>query len=49
MLIFPALVLNYLGQGALVLAHPEALTNPFFAMASPQLLPFLVVLASNLT
>jgi KUP system potassium uptake protein len=26
----PALVLNYFGQGALLIAHPEALENPFF-------------------
>jgi KUP system potassium uptake protein len=28
--VFPALVLNYLGQGALVLQHPTAAANPFF-------------------
>jgi KUP system potassium uptake protein len=27
---FPALAVNYLGQGALLLNHPEAVTNPFF-------------------
>ena len=27
---FPALALNYLGQGALLLNHPEAVSNPFF-------------------
>src|SRR5690606_4149021 len=27
---FPALALNYLGQGGLLLAHPEAVNNPFF-------------------
>ena len=32
-LVFPALALNYLGQGALVLKHPEALANPFFLLA----------------
>jgi KUP system potassium uptake protein len=31
-LVLPSLVLNYLGQGALVLAHPEARANPFFLM-----------------
>ena len=31
-LVLPSLVLNYLGQGALVLAHPEARANPFFGM-----------------
>jgi KUP system potassium uptake protein len=32
-LVMPALVLNYLGQGALILADPTAARNPFFAMA----------------
>jgi KUP system potassium uptake protein len=27
---FPALALNYLGQGGLLLAHPEAIDNPFY-------------------
>jgi KUP system potassium uptake protein len=31
-LVMPALVLAYFGQGALVLAQPTALANPFFAM-----------------
>lgn len=31
----PGLVLNYLGQGAYLLAHPGAKENPFFALASP--------------
>ena len=29
---FPCLMLNYLGQGALVLLHPEAQANPFYLM-----------------
>ncbi|MCA6268257.1 potassium transporter Kup [Phenylobacterium sp.] len=32
-LVLPALLLNYLGQGAMVLAHPEMRENPFFGMA----------------
>ncbi len=32
-LVFPALVLNYLGQGALLLRHPDAAAAPFFQMA----------------
>jgi KUP system potassium uptake protein len=32
-LVFPCLTLNYLGQGSLVLHHPWARHNPFFAMA----------------
>jgi len=31
-LVLPALLLNYLGQGALVLNHPSARANPFFEM-----------------
>ena len=30
MIVFPALALNYLGQGAILLTHPEALSNLFF-------------------
>jgi KUP system potassium uptake protein len=30
--VMPALILNYFGQGALLLAQPEAKTNPFFMM-----------------
>jgi KUP system potassium uptake protein len=33
---FPCLMLNYLGQGALVLANPEAAENPFFRMIPEQ-------------
>ena len=32
MLVFPALILGYFGQGALVLRDPKAMENPFFAM-----------------
>ena len=31
-LVFPALLINYYGQGALVLSHPGARVNPFFEM-----------------
>ncbi|MBX3744987.1 MAG: potassium transporter Kup [Verrucomicrobiae bacterium] len=31
-LVFPALLLNYLGQGAWLLAHPEAAVNPFYSL-----------------
>jgi len=30
MITFPALALNYMGQGALLIANPEAISNPFF-------------------
>ena len=32
-LVYPCLMLNYLGQGALLLGHPAAATNPFYLMA----------------
>ena len=48
-LVFPALVLNYMGQGALVLSQPETLSNPFFAMAPGHALPALVALATAAT
>jgi KUP system potassium uptake protein len=30
--IFPALTLNYLGQGALILEHPSGIANPFYLL-----------------
>ena len=48
-LVLPALVLNYLGQGAMVLAEPEKAENAFFAMAPEAALPLLVVLATAAT
>jgi len=44
--VLPGLVLNYLGQGAFIIAHPEAIDNPFFLMAPIWALPFLVILAT---
>ncbi len=32
-LVMPALVINYFGQGALLLSKPEAISNPFYLMA----------------
>jgi KUP system potassium uptake protein len=37
-LVLPALTLNYFGQGALLLARPEAVTNPFYALVPAPLL-----------
>jgi KUP system potassium uptake protein len=45
-LVLPALLLNYLGQGALVLAHPKYVENPFFRMAPAWMLYPLVALAT---
>ena len=48
-LVMPSLILNYFGQGALVLAHPDAASNPFFLMAPGWALIPLVVLATAAT
>lgn len=48
-LVLPALTLNYMGQGALVLQHPAAAENPFFLLAPPIMQPALVALATAAT
>jgi len=47
--VLPCLVLNYFGQGALVMADPAALENPFYLMAPESLRLPLVVLATAAT
>ena len=47
--VFPALALNYLGQGAFVLTHPEAIENPFFLMFPSWALYPMVFLATAAT
>ena len=42
----PALTLNYFGQGALLLARPETIKNPFYMMAPDWMLIPLVILAT---
>jgi KUP system potassium uptake protein len=48
-LVFPSLLLNYFGQGALLLTTPSALENPFFRMVPEWGLYPMVVLASVAT
>jgi KUP system potassium uptake protein len=48
-LVLPALLLNYFGQGALVLSNPAAIENPFYRMVPEILLLPLVVLATAAT
>ncbi|MDP3546151.1 MAG: potassium transporter Kup, partial [Phreatobacter sp.] len=48
-LVFPALTLNYLGQGAMVLADPSKLANPFYLLAPSWALLPMVVLATMAT
>jgi KUP system potassium uptake protein len=45
-LVLPALLLNYFGQGALLIEHPEAAANPFYLLAPAWMLYPLVVLAT---
>ncbi|WP_426033899.1 potassium transporter Kup [Cypionkella sp. TWP1-2-1b2] len=45
----PALTLNYLGQGVLVLQHPETLDNPFYLMYPDWALLPVVLLATMAT
>jgi KUP system potassium uptake protein len=47
--VFPALVLNYLGQGALLLRSPIAAKNPFFLLAPDWALYPMIVLATLAT
>lgn len=47
--VLPALLLNYLGQGALVLSRPEAVGNPFFLLAPDWGLLPLVILSTCAT
>ncbi|MCB1224621.1 MAG: KUP/HAK/KT family potassium transporter [Verrucomicrobiales bacterium] len=46
---YPALTLNYLGQGALVLKDPTSLENPFFRAVPPFLLVPMIVMATAAT
>ncbi|MGP5717228.1 potassium transporter Kup [Brachybacterium tyrofermentans] len=48
-LVLPALLLNYFGQGALILADPAAVANPFFSLVPDALRIPLVVLAAMAT
>ncbi len=47
--VLPCLLLNYLGQGALVLTRPETLENPFFLMFPDWALVPMVLLAAAAT
>lgn len=47
--VLPALVLNYFGQGALVLANPQAVGNPFYLLAPEDSRLALVALATAAT
>ncbi|TXH67334.1 MAG: potassium transporter Kup [Thiothrix sp.] len=48
-LVCPSLVLNYFGQGALILREPSAVSNPFYLLAPDSFLIALVILATMAT
>lgn len=48
-LVMPSLLLNYFGQGALILKRPETVHNPFFLLAPSTFLIPLVILATLAT
>lgn len=48
-MVFPALVINYFGQGALILRDPLAADNPFYLLAPRVLLYPLIALATMAT
>ena len=45
----PCLLINYFGQGAMLLSHPEAISNPFFLMVPESFALILVILAALAT
>jgi KUP system potassium uptake protein len=44
--VLPSLILNYFGQGAMILAHPENVKNPFYLLAPEWMLFPLIILAT---
>jgi KUP system potassium uptake protein len=48
-LVWPALVLSYFGQGAMILGNPAAEHLPLYALLPPAALPFMVLLATAAT
>jgi KUP system potassium uptake protein len=49
LVVMPALVLNYFGQGAMLIENPAAISNPFYLMAPEWSLWPLVILATAAT
>ena len=47
--VFPALLLNYFGQGAMLIADPENIDNPFFRMSPAWAVLPMVILATMAT
>jgi KUP system potassium uptake protein len=49
LVVFPALALNYFGQGALLLGNPQAVANPFYQQLGPWSVYPLVILSTMAT
>lgn len=49
LIVFPSLLLNYFGQGALLISEPKAIDNPFYRLAPDWALIPLIILASTAT
>jgi KUP system potassium uptake protein len=45
-LVYPSLILNYMGQGALVISDPSAQTSPFFRLVPDAMLAPVIILAT---
>ncbi len=48
-IVLPSLMLNYMGQGSLLLSNPQALENPFYLLAPSWMLLPMVILAAAAT
>jgi len=48
-IVWPALIVNYFGQGALLLQTGHAIVHPLYVLVPPSLLPWMVVLATAAT
>jgi KUP system potassium uptake protein len=48
-MVWPALVINYFGQGAMLIAQGKMITHPLYALVPPELLPWMLILATAAT
>src|SRR6202048_4049240 len=48
-LVWPSLILNYFGQGAMLLEHGGMIAHPLYALVPPSVLPWMLILATAAT
>jgi len=48
-LVWPSLLLNYFGQGAMLLEHGGMIEHPLYALVPPSMLPWMLILATAAT